>query len=219
MNFLDCVFQKSKGSSGTSEEVVCDNTSDAPVLKLFGKTVVVNESHQLPNPGTCNLQTAADMELDTSAETPTSAPEANTWSPWLANSQQFMYYVPQGAVFFGYNNGSVPYPVSSSPKADQQHQQHASEAAAELRRREASSNTASSSVAETTARNSAESCTGAVGGDDEMVHAAGLRERVSPAFVQQRGFMPYKRCAAESKAMQPQAPREEADREMTRLCL
>ncbi|KAM3370173.1 hypothetical protein ACQJBY_017832 [Aegilops geniculata] len=211
--------KKSKGSSGTSEEVVCDSTSDAPVLKLFGKTVVVNESHQLPSPGACDLQTAADMELDTSSGTPTSAPEASTWSPWLANSQQFMYYVPHGAVFFGYNNGSVPYPMPSSPKADQQHQHQASEAADELRRREASSNTASSSVAETTARNSAESCTGAAGGDDEMVHAAGLRERVSPTFVQQRGFMPYKRCAAETKAMQPQAPREEADREMTRLCL
>lgn len=211
--------KESKGSSSTSEEVVCD-TSDAPVLKLFGKTVVVNESHQLPNPGTCDLQTAADMELDTSAETPTSAPEASTWSPWLANSQQFMYYVPQGAVFFSYNNGSASYPMPSSPKADQQHQHQASEADNELRRREASSNTASSSVAETPTMNSAESCTGAVGGDDEMVHAAGLRERVSPpTFVQQRGFMPYKRCAAETKAMQPQAPREEADREMTRLCL
>ncbi|KAI5010964.1 hypothetical protein ZWY2020_013101 [Hordeum vulgare] len=204
--------KRSKDSGSNSEEVVCDNTSDAPVLKLFGKTVVVN-------PGTCNLQTASDMELDTSAETPTSAPEAKTWSPWLANSQQFMYYVPQGAVFFSYNNGSAPNPMPSSPKADQQHQQQASEAAAELRRREASSNTASSSVAETTARNSAESCTGAVGGDDEMSHAAGLRKPVSPTFVQQRGFMPYKRCAAETRALLPQAPREEADREMTRLCL
>lgn len=186
---------------------MCD-TSEAPVLKLFGKRVVVNDSHQRPN--LCNMQTVTEMELDASAETTTSgtgkfsshgASEENTWNPWLTNMQQFMCYLPQGAVFFSYNDGSVPYPQLSNPKpvtSDQQHQQQPSEAEYKLTRREASlaeSNTTSSSVP-----------------------VAGFRKYVSPNSIHQRGFMPYKRCAAESK-VQPQAPGEEADGEMTRLCL
>ncbi|XP_051219259.1 uncharacterized protein [Lolium perenne] len=196
--------------STSSEEVVC-GTSEAPQIKLFGKTVAVNNSHQQPEPSTGNLQAVADMELDTSAETPTSGagnpggPQANAWSPWMANAQQFMYYVPQGAVFFSYNGGSVHQPSE-----------------AENKHREASraeSNTASTSVPETTTRNSAESCTEADGGDDKMAPAAGFRKFVAPSSVHQRGFMPYKRCAAESKVLQPQAVSEEADGDMTRLCL
>lgn len=220
-----------KGSN-TSKEVVCD-TSEAPVLKLFGKRVVVNDSHQRPN--LCNMQTVTEMELDASAETTTSgtgkfsshgASEENTWNPWLTNMQQFMCYLPQGAVFFSYNDGSVPYPQLSNPKpvtSDQQHQQQPSEAEYKLTRREASlaeSNTTSSSVPETTTQCSdyAESCTKANGDDDTIVPVAGFRKYVSPNSIHQRGFMPYKRCAAESK-VQPQAPGEEADGEMTRLCL
>ncbi|KAM0906295.1 hypothetical protein ACQ4PT_016859 [Festuca glaucescens] len=207
----EVAVQESKGSN--TSEVVCD-TSEAPQIKLFGKTVAVNNSHQQPDPRTGNLQTVADMELDTSAETPTSgvgnlsshgAPQANAWSPWMANAQQFMYYVPQGAVFFSYNGGSVHQPSE-----------------AENKQREASwaeSNTASTSVPETTTRNSEESCTEADGGDDIVAPAAGFRKFVSPTSIHQRGFMPYKRCTAESKVLQPQAPSEEADGEMTRLCL
>uniref|UniRef100_A0ACD5UUP0 Uncharacterized protein n=1 Tax=Avena sativa TaxID=4498 RepID=A0ACD5UUP0_AVESA len=206
----------------TSEEVVCD-TSEALQIKLFGQTVALNSSHQQPSPGTSNLQTVTDMELDTSAETPTSgtgdlsshgAPEANTWSPWMANAQQFMYYVPQGAVFFSYNGGNVP--VTS----DQQ--QHHQQTEYKLTQREASgeeSNEASTSVPATATRNSAESCTEANGGDDKVAPAAGFRKFVSASSMHQRGFMPYKRCAAESKVLQPQAPSEEADGDMTRLCL
>ncbi|XP_047069823.1 protein REVEILLE 7-like [Lolium rigidum] len=198
--------------STSSEEVVC-GTSEAPQIKLFGKTVAVNNAHQQADPSTGNL-TVADMELDTSAETPTSgagnlsspgAPQANAWSPWMANAQQFMYYVPQGAVFFSYNGGSVPQPSEAQNK-----QREASRA---------ESNTASTSVPEQTTRNSAESCTEADGGDDKMAPAAGFRKFVAPSSVHQRGFMPYKRCAAESKVLQPQAVSEEADGDMTRLCL
>ncbi|KAM0910653.1 hypothetical protein ACQ4PT_013986 [Festuca glaucescens] len=197
--------------SSSSEEVVCD-TSEAPQIKLFGKTVAVNNSHQQPDPSTRILHTVADMELDTSAETPTSgagnlsshgAPQANAWNPWMANAQQFMYYVPQGAVFFSYNGGSVHQPSEAENK-----QREASRA---------ESNTASTSVPETTTRNFAESCTEADGGDDKMAPAAGFRKFVAPSSAHQRGFMPYKRCAAESKV--PQAVSEEADGEMTRLCL
>jgi hypothetical protein len=123
----------------------------------------------------------------------------------MANAQQFMYYVPQGAVFFSYNGGRVHQPSE-----------------AENKHREASraeSNTASTSVPETTTRNSAESCTEADGGDDKMAPAAGFRKFVAPSSVHQRGFMPYKRSAAESKVLQPQAVSEEADGDMTRLCL
>jgi hypothetical protein len=219
--------QEAKGSS-TSEEVVCD-TSEAPLIKLFGKTVAVHDSRQQRN-----LQTSTDMELDTSAETPTSGvenfsshgtPEANTWSPWMANAQQCMYYVPQGAVFFSYNGGSVPCPMSSNPKgvtSDQQGQHQTSEAEDKLTQREASlaeSNSTSTSVPETVTRNSEESSTEANGGDKKMAPSVGFRKFVSPSSIHQRGFMPYKRCAAESKVLQPQAPSEEADGEMTRLCL
>ncbi|CAM0903197.1 unnamed protein product [Alopecurus aequalis] len=216
--------QEAKGSS-TSEEVVCD-TSEAPRIKLFGKTVAISNSHQQ----------VTDMELDTSAETPPTsgtgnisshgAPAANEWSPWMANAQQYMYYVPQGAVFFGYNGGSTPYPMSSNPKAvtsDQQGKHQTSEADDKLTPREASlaeSNSASTSVPESATRNSEESSTTeANGGDEKMAPAVGFRKFVSQSSIHQRGFMPYKRCATESKVLQPQAHSEEADGEMTRLCL
>ena len=132
----------------------------------------------------------------------------------MANAQQYMYYVPQGAVFFSYNGGGVP---------DQQGQHQTSEAEDnKLAQREASlaeSNSASTSVPETATRNSEESSTEANGGDEKMAPAVGFRKFVSPTSIHQRGFMPYKRCAAESKVLQPQAPSEEADGEMTRLCL
>jgi hypothetical protein len=124
----------------------------------------------------------------------------------MANAQQFMYYVPQGAVFFSYNGGAgVPQPSEAENK-----QREASRA---------ESNTASTSVPEQTTRNSAESCTEADGSDDRLAPAAGFRKFVAPSAVHQRGFMPYKRCAAESKVLQPQAVSEEADGDMTRLCL
>jgi hypothetical protein len=137
----------------------------------------------------------------------------------MANAQQFMCYVPQGAVFFSYNGGSVPYPMSSNTKADQ-HQ--TSEAEGKLTQREASlaeSNTTSTSVPEPTTQNSAVSFREPAGGDDKVSPAVGFRKFVAPSTVHQRGFMPYKRCAAESKVLQPQALSEEADGEMTRLCL
>lgn len=220
-----------KGSSSTPEEVVRD-TSEAPLIKLFGQTVAVNDSRQQPKPSTGNQQSVTDMELDTSAETPRtsgtgnfSSHGASTWSPWTSNAQQVMYYVPQGAVFFSYNGGSMPCHMPSNPEAvtsDQQRQHQTSEAENKLSHREASlaeSNTASTSVPETTTQNSAESCMEADGRDDKLAPAIGFRKFVSPTSIHQRGFMPYKRCAAESKVLQPQAPSEEADGEMTRLCL
>jgi hypothetical protein len=140
----------------------------------------------------------------------------------MANAQQFMCYVPQGAVFFSYNGGSVSYPTSSNTKAGASDQHQTSEVEGKLTQRESSlaeSNTTSTSVPEPTTQNSAVSCVQPASGDDKVAPAVGFRKFVAPSSVHQRGFMPYKRCAAESKVLQPQALSEEADGEMTRLCL
>jgi hypothetical protein len=139
----------------------------------------------------------------------------------MANAQQFMCYVPQGAVFFSYNGGSLPYPMSSNTKTGASDQLRTFEAEDKLTQREpslAESNTTSTSVPEPTTQNS-ESCVQPASGDDKVAPVAGFRKFVAPSSVHQRGFMPYKRCAAESKVLQPQALSEEADGEMTRLCL
>nr|CCI55329.1 PH01B001I13.25 [Phyllostachys edulis] len=229
--------KEAKGNT-TSKEAV-RNRSEASVLRLFGKRVVVNDLHQKANRSAGNLQNAADMELDASVETPTSgtgkfashgAAEANTWTPWLIDTRQFLYYLPQGEVFsmhsalpcFSYNNGSVPCPPLLNPKAvaqNQQHQHQPSQAVNyKFMQREGSwteSNTASSSVPETATQNSdsAESCRKANGSEDEMVPVPGLRKCVSPASICQRGFVPYKRCAAESEVLQSQMTRTDVLRE------
>uniref|UniRef100_A0A0E0KUD5 Uncharacterized protein n=1 Tax=Oryza punctata TaxID=4537 RepID=A0A0E0KUD5_ORYPU len=225
------------------EEVTCDR-SGAPVLRLFGKRVMVNDLHQMSMPDAGNLQTVADMEVDASAETPTSgtgkfsshgAAEANTWNPWLTNTHQFLYYLPNGQFFsvhsalpcFTYHNEGVTCHQLSNPQvvtSDQQHQHQTSEAVNyKCIQREGSwteSNTSSSSVPETTHNSETrESYRHGNRNEDEMVPFPDSRKCVSPGSNCRRGFVPYKRCVADSEVLKSQAPQEEADGEMTRLCL
>ncbi|KAL6843683.1 hypothetical protein ACP4OV_026254 [Aristida adscensionis] len=210
-------------SSTVLKDVTC-GMPDGPVLRLFGKRVVVNDLHQQPNSNTGNIEPATDMELDASSETETSvtegfssqvAAEANTWSPWLIGRQQFMFYLPQGEFlavhsanpFFSYDNGSRPGRVLNPQVVAsnrQQHQQQSQAAHCQSMREEGSwteSNITSNSVPETTQ-------------NSDSVESL----QASPAPVCVRGFMPYKKCGA---SMVPKllVPGGEEDGEMTRLCL
>ncbi|KAL5196691.1 hypothetical protein ABZP36_000203 [Zizania latifolia] len=236
--------EEAKGNS-TCKEVPCDR-SEAPVLRLFGKRVVVNDFHQVPTPNTGNLHTMAGMEVDSSAETSTSgtgkfschgAAEENTWSPWLNNTQQFLYYLPHGQFFslhsalpcFSYHNWGVPCPQLSHPQmvaSNQQHQHQIFDAVGYKGiQREGSwteLNTGSSSVLETATQNSETtvSCRHGNKSEDEIVPFPDSRKCVSPGSDCRRGFVPYKRCVADSEGLlKSQDPPQEADGEMTRLCL
>jgi hypothetical protein len=55
--------------------------------------------------------------------------------------------------------------------------------------------------------------------DDEVIPVPGSRKCLSTVPTYLRGFVPYKKCTAQSKMLQSQAPGEEADGDMTRLCL
>lgn len=200
---------------------------EGPVLRLFGKRVVVNDLHQQSNSDT-GLQHAAEMELDASAQTPTSgtrkfsshgAEEAKTWSPWLASTQQFMYYLLQGEVislhpacqFLSYGNGSMPYTVLNPQTVSSNTQQYQPSQAADCN---------STSVPETTQNSGSTESTRVNKDDDEVIPVPGSRKRLSTVPAHLQGFMPYKKCtAAQSKMLQSQMPGQEADGEMTRLCL
>uniref|UniRef100_A0A0A8ZH27 Uncharacterized protein n=1 Tax=Arundo donax TaxID=35708 RepID=A0A0A8ZH27_ARUDO len=182
------------------------------------------------------------MELDASAETPTSgsgkfssygAAEASTWSPWLTGTQQFMYYLPQGEVFsvhsacqyFSYDNGTISCavlnPESVASNKQQNHQLYQA-ADPKFMREEGywtESITTSSSVPETTKNSDSIESIQVNDNEDAVVCIHGSRKRVSPTPVRLRGFVPYKKCTAESDMLQSQAPDEEEDGEMTRLCL
>ncbi|KAG8080923.1 hypothetical protein GUJ93_ZPchr0007g3742 [Zizania palustris] len=197
----------------------------------------------MSTPNSSNLQTVADMEGDAaSAETPTSgagefschgAAEENTWNPWLNlnSTHQFLYYLPHGQ-FFSLHSAlpcfSYQLPNPQVVASNQQHHQHQTSEAAgyNCTQREDSwteSNTPSCSVPETAARNSetSESCSHGKGGEDNTAPLPNSRKRAtSPGSKCRRGFVPYKRCAADSELLlKSQAPPEEADGEMTRLCL
>jgi hypothetical protein len=179
-----------------------------------------------PNSDIGNQQNAADMELDAAAETPASgtgkfpscgAAEVNTLSAWPTDTNQFMYYLPQGEVlfmpsdyqFFSYNNGSIASTVLN-PQAKQQQHQPTQAADCRFTSGEGScteSITTSSGVPETS--NSVESKQVINNEEDEVIPVAGSRKRGNPTPDRLLGFVPYKRCIAEV----------EADREMTRLCL
>lgn len=217
--------------STDSNDAACEiPEAEGPVLRLFGKRVVVSNLDQQPSSNTGSLQHAADMELDdASAETPTSgtgklsshaAEEAETWCPWLVGStQQFLYYLPQGEVFsmhpgcqfLNYGNGSISYTAldARTVTSNKQRSQPWTE-----------SIETSSSVPET-AQNSdpAESTKVNRGEDKVAVPVPGSRKCASAIPACRRGFVPYKKCTARSKVLQPVAPGEEADRELTRLCL
>ncbi|OEL20725.1 hypothetical protein BAE44_0018259 [Dichanthelium oligosanthes] len=231
----------SVGELGVQVALSKDATVEGPVLRLFGKRVAVNNLHQQPNSNIENLQHVADMELDASAETPTSgtgkysshgAAEAKTWSPWLVGAQQFMYYLPQGEVlpvhsachFLSYSNGSISYTVFNPETVASNKQQHQPSQAADCKftRAEGSwteSITTSSSVPETTQNSDSIDSTQANNDDDEVIPVPGSRKFLSTAPVYLRGFVPYKKCTAQSKMLQSQVPGEEEDGEMTRLCL
>ncbi|XP_062226554.1 uncharacterized protein LOC133924844 [Phragmites australis] len=233
----------SKDGNGNtvSKDVACV-IPEGPVLRLFGKRVVVNDLHRQPNSNTGSLQNEVDMELDASAETPTSgsgnfpsygAAEASTWSPWLTGAQQFMYYLPQGEVlsvhsacqFFSYDNGTISCTVlNPQAVASNKQQNHRPYQAADSKfmREEGSwmeSITTSSSVPETTQNSDSIESTQVNNNEDEVIHVHGSRKCVSSAPVRLGGFVPYKKCAAESKMLRSQAHDEDEDGEMTRLCL
>ena len=202
---------------------------------------MVNNLHQQPNSDTGNLKHAADMELDASAETPTSgtgkfsshgAEEGKTWSPWLTGTQQFMYYLPQGEVlsvhsacqFLSYSNVSISYGVLNPQTVASKKQQHQPSQASDCKftRAEglwAESITTSSSVPETTQNSDSIESSQVNNDDDEVILVPGTRKYLSTVPTYLRGFVPYKKCTAQSKMPQSHVPGEEADGDMTRLCL
>ncbi|WVZ86860.1 hypothetical protein U9M48_033581 [Paspalum notatum var. saurae] len=226
----------SKDATATSDGAAC-RIPEGPVLRLFGKRVEVNNLHQQPISNTGKLQHASDMELDASAETPTSgtgkfsshdAAEAKAWNPWLAGKQQFMCYFPQWEVlpvpsncqFLSYGNGSISYtvldPQTVASNTQQNHPSQAANCNAEGSRTE--SITTSSSLPEvTTQKSDSVESTQVNNDDDKLIPVPGSRKRVSTLPACLRGFVPYKKCTAQSKMLQSQATGDEADREMTRL--
>lgn len=221
----------------TSNDAACE-IPEGPVLRLFGKRVVVNNLDQQPSSNTGSLQHVADMELDASAETPTSGTgklssqvteEAKTWCLWLIGTQQFMYYLPQGEVFsmhpacqfLNYGNGSISYTVLNAQTVKQQNQP-SQVPDCKVTRAEGSpteSITTSSSVAETIQNSDSIESTKVNNDEDKVIPVPGSRKCASTVPASLRGFVPYKKCTAQSKMLQTEAPGEEADREMTRLCL
>ena len=84
----------------------------------------------------------------------------------------------------------------------------------------AESITTSSSVPETTTQNSDSIESSQVNNDDdEVILVPGSRKYLSTVPTYLRGFVPYRKCTAQSKMLQSQVPGEEADGDMTRLCL
>ena len=224
---------------GDAKEVSGVGT-DAPVFKLFGKKVVVKDSYGHPQSG---------IDLKIGASPAIVAAGGSSWNPWPGTVQQLMCFVPQPDGFaaqsvvpwFAYNGGlpcALFYP-QAAPSAQHQQQLHHHQTSEPLdhkrTRREGSltgSNTASSAVpaASAAAQNSdaAESHGPGqenTGKSDAVPPAAAavpvprLARCASSASFSRRGFVPYKRCAAESEAPRPVAAGEEADGELTRLCL
>ena len=214
--------------------------SEAPIFKLFGKKVVVEELRTDSSPGRIAQATRNGNPIGAAGAT-------SPWNPWQGSVQvqQLMYLVPQPDGFaaqpvvpwFGYN-GSLPCAVFyPQAVASAQEQQQASEPLDHRRaQREGSvtgSNMAASSAAvpaASAAQNSdiAESRHGPGGQENTSDGYAALRRAAavprltkcaSSASFSGRGFVPYKRCAAENEAPRPVAPGEEADGELTRLCL
>lgn len=224
--FLDRGFQV----LGDANEV----GSEAPIFKLFGKKVVVED-----------LKTESSSPASAAAQATSAAGAASSWNPWASSVQvqQLMYLVPQPDGFaaqpavvpwFGYS-GSLPcavfYPQAAVQRSAQEQQQQASEPVDHSHRRaQREGSLTGSNVASAAAQNSdtAESRHGGPGQESSSDGYAALRRAAVPrltkcassASFSGRGFVPYKRCAAESEAPRPVAHGEEAaDGELTRLCL
>ena len=218
--------------------------SEAPVFKLFGRNVAVKDSYEHPQDGR-GLKTDASpgsvVAQATRSANPFGAAEGSSWNPWPSSVPPLMYFVPQPDGFaaphvvpwLGYN-GSLPcalfYPQPQAAPSTQQ----AAERPDDQRwmQREGSltgSNTASSAVPAAAAAQNSDAAESHVPGQENSntsesrtaPPAAGprLTKCASSASFSRRGFVPYKRCAAESEAARPVAPGEEADGELTRLCL
>ncbi|TKW40946.1 hypothetical protein SEVIR_1G280700v4 [Setaria viridis] len=216
-------------------KVSCIGT-EASVFKLFGKKVVVKDPLE-------HLKTdasATSVAQATRNAIPFGAAEGSSWNPWPTGvqMQQLMYFVPQPDGFAAQSavpwlayNGALPcalfYPQAAAPSAQHHHHNQPSEPLNHKRvQREESltgSNTASSAVpAASAAQNSdaAESHGPRQENTSESAIAVPrLTKCPSSASFSRRGFVPYKRCAAESEAPRPVAAGEEADGELTRLCL
>ncbi|KAK1619022.1 hypothetical protein QYE76_024539 [Lolium multiflorum] len=220
--------------------VPCPAGSETSVLKLFGKSVTVKDSYQKPKASTGNPQNGGDLETEAAADDTTTQGSRNlpsagaaggsSWNPWPSNMQQFVYFVPQSDSFttqsampwFSYNGALPGAMFYQQAVASSQHHSHRSEAADhKIMQREGSwtgSNTGTGSAAQnsdaTDSRgrgNSSESDT------TPLPRLTKCESSVSVSL--QRGFVPYKRCTAESESLRSEAPREEADGELTRLCL
>ncbi|XP_044951312.1 protein REVEILLE 1-like [Hordeum vulgare subsp. vulgare] len=230
-------FQASEfTANGDAKEGSCTG-SETSVLKLFGKKVVVNDTYQKPNTSTGNLQNGGDVGTEASDDTTTQgsrnlpsggATEGSSWTPWPSSMQQFVYFVPQPDGFttqsamvpwFGTLPGAMFYQQAVAPN---QHQRHRSETADnKFMQREGSwtgSNTGPGSAVHNS--DAADSRGRGNSSESDKTPLPRLTKCESSVSVSlQRGFMPYKRCSAESESLRSEAPREETDGELTRLCL
>ncbi|KAL5208623.1 hypothetical protein ABZP36_033058 [Zizania latifolia] len=227
--------------------------SEASVFRLFGKSVVVKDSDQQPHIHSERLQSGRDLAMDASAERFTrsiviAAGDVSSWNPWPSSMQQFLYFLPRSDGFtsqpvmpwFSYN-GSLPcalfYPQAAAAAAatDQQHHRRSDAVEFSTSQREGSltgSNTASvvpSGLVAAMAVAAQNSDVAESRGQDNRrdSYAARVTKCESSASVSllQRGFVPYKRCAAESELLRSDSAGGEetqavgADGELTRLCL
>uniref|UniRef100_A0A0E0K3Q3 Uncharacterized protein n=1 Tax=Oryza punctata TaxID=4537 RepID=A0A0E0K3Q3_ORYPU len=224
-------------------------SSEASVFRLFGKSVVVKDSDQLHLLSGSNIATSASVERATrNILVPSfAAAEGSSSNPWPSSMQQFLYFLPRSDGFTGQPvmpwfsyNGSLPCALFYPAAAAANHQQcHRDSEGVEFRasQREGSltgSNTASSVVLGSSAavaaaaQNSDVAESRGLGNsrDSDAAAAASPRltkcESSASVTLMQRGFMPYKRCAAESELLRSEAAGGEeavADGELTRLCL
>ncbi|VAI48117.1 unnamed protein product [Triticum turgidum subsp. durum] len=216
-------------ANGDVKEGSCTGSATS-VLKLFGKKVVVNDSFQKPNTSTGNPQNGGDVGTEASDDTTTQgsrnlpsggATEGSSWSPWPSSMQQFVYFVPQPDGFatqsavpwFGTLPGATFYQQAVAPN-QHQHQRHRSETADhKFMQREGSwtgSNTGPGSAAHNS--DAADSRGRGNSSESDKTLVPRLTKCESSVSVSlQRGFMSYKRCAAESESLRSEAPREETN--------
>ncbi|XP_008676827.1 uncharacterized isoform X3 [Zea mays] len=192
--------------------------SGAPVVKLFGNKVVVVKVKDLET----DTPPASVAEAARNGSPTNGAAGASSWKPW----PELTCLVPRRDGFAAQPIVSPPCAVFYYPQASAQEHQQASEPLDHRRAQREGSSPTGSSVASSAA---AESRHGP-GQENASDGYAALRaaiprptKRASSASFGGRGFVPYKRCAAESEAARPVAlalaPGEEADGDLTRLCL
>jgi hypothetical protein len=187
-------------------------------VKLFGNKVVVVKVKDLET----DTPPASVAEAARNGSPTNGAAGASSWKPW----PELTCLVPRRDGFAAQPIVSPPCAVFYYPQASAQEHQQASEPLDHRRAQREGSSPTGSSVASSAA---AESRHGP-GQENASDGYAALRaaiprptKRASSASFGGRGFVPYKRCAAESEAARPVAlalaPGEEADGDLTRLCL